>query len=99
MSSTFDKPRYPKCPVSGKHCYSMREAQGVKNYHKKKDGIEMRIYDCTDCGRYHLSSQVYNKDRIVDEQGYPKKINHRTHGFRKRHRYETHSYSKRFNKY
>lgn len=60
------------CPVSGKRCYSEREAGSIVNSchrHRSSDhlgrnkDLPRRKYFCSDCGSYHLTHLAkYDKD-------------------------------------
>lgn len=50
---------------NGKRCYTKRDAETVRNARTKgrrkiRHGRpkELRIYECPDCGHWHLSSKV-----------------------------------------
>ena len=85
--SNSDKPKIEKCPESGKYAYSLREAQGVKNLHKKKDGIEMRIYECEFGKHYHLTSKIH-RENYRDDTPYHRKISHRNRSFREKNHFK-----------
>ncbi len=48
----------PRC--SGKVCYSKRDAQARRNVklRHKRDAKTLRIYNCPDCGQWHLTSSA-----------------------------------------
>lgn len=49
---------YEICPVSGKRCYSKKEANNAMHcakYKSHKKKIPLRSYYCAACGTYHLT--------------------------------------------
>lgn len=68
----FNYDGYELCPVSGKRCYSEREAGRIVNSchrHRSNDHLDRnkdlprRKYFCPDCGTWHLTHlAIYDKD-------------------------------------
>lgn len=59
-----------RCAVTGKICYSKKEAGNVMHYLKRKrnlphrgQNIPQRLYYCNDCGAYHLTHFKKRKRR------------------------------------
>lgn len=47
---------------SGKQAYrSMSEATRVRNTRERYGASKLRIYECSDCHGFHLTSQTYGK--------------------------------------
>lgn len=46
------------CPVQGKNCYDKRGAETARNKRWREDHVRLRIYQCDDCGAWHLTHMV-----------------------------------------
>jgi len=51
---------------NGKKCYDKKGAITAKNYRYHEAHIELRIYECPDCGFYHLTKTPDLKAKKYD---------------------------------
>ncbi len=46
------------CDEHGKNCYDKRGAETARNKRWKEDHVRLRMYNCPDCGEWHLSEDT-----------------------------------------